>query len=156
MFTHDTGNVILNLITCGEMVVCAVAQSYSFSYKDFTDEPISPLVKNHMIPKRKNHNLCNTVWKILFSTREVLDDAQRTFIKENDAEDSLRETQLDELMKAKSAAFNWSDEELLGEMDEHIRQEIIIKEKYAKKSKQSAYSSIISRVPRFGQQQDRK
>ena len=25
VFTHNTGNVILNLITCGEMVICAIA-----------------------------------------------------------------------------------------------------------------------------------
>lgn len=36
--------------------------------------------------------------------------------------------QLDELKRAKNSAFNWSDEELLGDMDDG--REIIYKEKY--------------------------
>ena len=93
------------------------------------------MLKNHMVPKRKNHNLCNTVWRVLFSTRDVLDDAQRTFIKENEDEENERETQLDELMRVKQSAFNWSDEELLGEMGPNDQKAITVKNKYDKKTK---------------------
>lgn len=92
VFTHNTGNVILNLITCGEMVLCAIAQSYSFSYSDFIQGPITPLKTHMVMPKGKNHNLCDTISRVLFSTRDVLDDAQRTFINEDDDEVGERET----------------------------------------------------------------
>ena len=41
--------------------------------------------------------------------------------------------QLDELKRAKNSAFNWSDEELLGDMDD--LDDITYKDKYNKKSK---------------------
>lgn len=37
LFSRDTGNILLNLIISFEMVVCAVAQSMAFSYKDFAE-----------------------------------------------------------------------------------------------------------------------
>lgn len=106
------------------------------------------MLKNHMVPKRKNHNLCNTVWRVLFSTRDVLDDAQRTFIKENEDEENERETQLDELMRVKQSAFNWSDEELLGEMGPNDQKSITVKNKYDKKNK-STLQVIKSKMPKF-------
>jgi len=62
--------------------------------------------------------------------------------------------QLDELKRAKNSAFNWSDEELLGDMDDVS--DIVYKDKYAKrKSKKggpkggsSAYSQIKQSVKR--------
>ena len=66
---------------------------------------------------------------MLFSTRDVIEDAHSAFIKEID-EDNDRQLQLDELKKAKSSAFNWSDEELLGDMEDS--DDIVFKEKYKK------------------------
>ena len=39
--------------------------------------------------------------------------------------------QLDELKRAKNSAFNWSDEELLGDMDDVS--DIVYKDKYTKR-----------------------
>lgn len=52
-----------------------------------------------------------TVFKVLFATTDVLDDARNTFIKNGDDQQE-RETQLDELMRGEQA-FHWSDEELI-------------------------------------------
>lgn len=56
--------------------------------------------------------------------------------------------QLDELKRAKNSAFNWSDEELLGEMDD--KSDIIYKDKYQKRknhnSGNTAYSQIKAQV----------
>lgn len=47
--------------------------------------------------------------------------------------------QLDELKRAKNAAFNWSDEELLGELDDMT--DVVYKDKYAKpQKKQNTYT----------------
>ena len=83
VLTHTSGNVILNLITCGEMVLCAVAQTYSFTYKDFlTQADLSGRDTPHRVKNKKNHNLCDTLSQVLFySTRDVLDDAHSTFLK---------------------------------------------------------------------------
>ena len=54
--------------------------------------------------------------------------------------------QLDELKRAKNSAFNWSDEELLGDMDDVS--DIIYKDKYVKKAKKGTYNQIKSSVKR--------
>lgn len=41
--------------------------------------------------------------------------------------------QLDELKRAKNSAFNWSDEELLGDMEDVS--DIVYKDKYGKQKK---------------------
>ena len=83
---------------------------------------------------------------MLFSTRDVIEDAHSTFIKDLDEEQD-RQLQLDELKRAKNSAFNWSDEELLGDMDD--MSDIIYKDKYSKKTKRSGgttYSQIKQKV----------
>ena len=62
----------------------------------------------------------------------MIDDAHDTFIKEMD-EERDKQLQLDELKKAKNAAFNWSDEELLGDMEDISN--IVYKDKYQKKKR---------------------
>ncbi len=48
---------------------------------------------------------------------------------------------MDELKRAKNSAFNWSDEELLGDMDDLT--DIVYKDKYQKPRKQKgAYSQL--------------
>ena len=56
-------------------------------------------------------------------------------------------------MRVKSAAFNWSDEELLNELDVN-RKNITVKSKYDKKNK-SALNSIKSKI-KFGSQEAKK
>jgi len=54
---------------------------------------------------------------------------------------------MDELKRARNSAFNWSDEELLGE----DLTDIIYKDKYSKKAKKksvNAYSQLKDRVHR--------
>lgn len=55
--------------------------------------------------------------------------------------------QLDELKRAKNSAFNWSDEELLGEMDDIS--DVVYKDKYQKRknhNSNNAYSQIKAQV----------
>jgi len=56
--------------------------------------------------------------------------------------------QLHEMKRAKNSAFNWSDEELLGDMDDVS--DIIYKDKYTKRKPKAktAYSQIKSSVRR--------
>jgi len=50
------------------------------------------------------------MFKILFATADVIDDAHNTFLKEED-EERDKETELDELKRGKQA-FTYSDEEV--------------------------------------------
>ena len=57
--------------------------------------------------------------------------------------------QLDELKRAKNSAFNWSDEELLGDMEDVS--DIVYKDKYgkhskSKKSKGSSQNSTYAQI----------
>jgi len=60
--------------------------------------------------------------------------------------------QLDELKRAKNSAFNWSDEELLGDMEDVS--DIVYKDKYGKRkskkgpSASETYSKIKKSVKR--------
>lgn len=51
-----------------------------------------------------------TLFKILFATGDVIDDAHSTFLKEEVDEKMEKETQMDELSRG-SQAFTWSDDE---------------------------------------------
>lgn len=55
---------------------------------------------------------------------------------------------MDELKKARNSAFNWSDEELLGDVDD--LSDIIYKDKYpkAKKKSSNAYSQLKDKMHR--------
>ena len=50
--------------------------------------------------------------------------------------------QLDELNRAKNSAFNWSDEELLGDMEDVS--DIVYKDKYGKPKSKKKGSSTYS------------
>lgn len=50
--------------------------------------------------------------------------------------------QLDELKRAKNSAFNWSDEELLGDMDDLT--DVVYKDKYTKRNTKKKSSSAYS------------
>lgn len=56
--------------------------------------------------------------------------------------------QLDELKRAKNSAFNWSDEELLGDMEDMT--DIVYKDKYTRRKSKAntAYSQIKQSVKR--------
>lgn len=128
LFSRDTGNVMLNLIISLEMVFAAVAQSMAFSYHDFADASIEANSKGSFTVKhRRSQGVCEAIGQILFSTRDVIEDAHSTFIKDIE-EDQDKQLQMDELKKAKNSAFNWSDEELLGDMDDLT--DVIYKDKY--------------------------
>jgi len=51
------------------------------------------------------------VFKVLFATSDVIDDAKNTFIKDIE-EQREHQLQMDELRQGESA-FTWSDDELL-------------------------------------------
>jgi len=55
-------------------------------------------------------NCCVTLFKILFATTDVLDDAHNTFLRDEDDDPKEKETQFEGLNRGK-ASFNWSDEE---------------------------------------------
>ena len=70
----------------------AVAQSMAFSYHDFAEAMAYELPKSSssdvsFTPKRKrqgSQSTCSAIWQVLFSTRDVIEDAHSTFIKEMD------------------------------------------------------------------------
>ena len=129
VFSRDTSYELLNLITCGEMVVAAIAQSIAFTYKCYIDAPALPGARGSDNPHSVNKNrkqqqpgFCLKLLSLLTSTTDVIDDTRNTFIKSYDDDQSDRETQLDELMRCNDA-FNWSDEELLDELDRDDRRQ---------------------------------
>ena len=52
--------------------------------------------------------------------------------------------QLDELKQMKTSAFNWSDEELLGDADD--MRDVIYKDKYRKKKSRAASGNAYSHI----------
>lgn len=87
LFTRDTGNVALNLIISAEMVIAAVAQSMAFSYHDFADARRSFDAASGSFTFKNQHQaqgICEAIGKVLFSSREIIEDAHSTFIKEID------------------------------------------------------------------------
>ena len=150
MFSKDTGNVVLNLIISVEMVFAALAQSYAFTYTDFADARSyeSPKSGSFAVKNvhRREQGICEAIGQVLFSTREVIEDAHSTFIKDMEEEQD-KQLQLDELKRAKNSAFNWSDEELLGDMDD--MSDVVYKDKYTKKkTTNNAMSQLKASVRR--------
>ena len=90
LFSRDTGNVILNLIISVEMVGVAIAQSKAFTYHDFVEvEAIdSPKRTSFVAKKSKNSGsgVCSAMKNLIFSTKDVIDDAHSAFIAEIDEE----------------------------------------------------------------------
>jgi len=85
LFSRDTGNIILNLIISVEMVFAAVAQAMAFSYHDFADARRSYDVEKGVYTMKNQHQaqgICEAIGKVLFSSREIIEDAHSTFIKE--------------------------------------------------------------------------
>lgn len=111
--SHEAGNIILNLITCAEMVLAAIAQAYAFSYRDFIDN------------QKAKGEILKTLGQIFFA-KDVLQEAHRSFIQDF-KDDKEQETQMDELLKEQKAAFNWSDEEMVNELDSKTKQHMTIK-----------------------------
>ena len=134
LFSRDTGNIMLNLIISLEMVFAAIAQSMAFSYHDFADTHASFEKNANFSYKHARHGqgVCEAIGQVLFSTREVIEDAHTTFIKDIE-ENPDKQLQMDELKRAKNSAFNWSDEELLGDMDD--LKDVVFKDKYQKKGR---------------------
>ena len=80
--------VLLNVLTCGEMVIISYAQSQAFNYTQFkTSEELIGFA-----PKRQKDNCVVTFFKILFATADVIDDAHTTFLKEELDDDKEKET----------------------------------------------------------------
>jgi len=73
---------LLNLITCAELVVAAIAQSIAFTYKGFLEYDKSP-----------ERNVIRTIGQIIFA-KDVIDDAHTTFIRDYQDEED-QETQMD-------------------------------------------------------------
>jgi hypothetical protein len=80
------------------------------------------------------------MFKILFATADVLDDAHNTFLKEED-EIRDKETELDELKRGKQA-FTYSDEEVA--IAGNFVDENVMKAKYNKKKKLRAIGDKLS------------
>lgn len=116
------------------MVGCAIAQAMAFPYTDYMDDRIDQGSTRHK--KRNGPNFCQKFFQIVFASRDVIDDARNTFIK--DIEDEReRATQLD-VMRTK--AFNWSDEELIQDNEEAAKR--LQREKYGKR-KQTNYQKAL-------------
>lgn len=77
----DLGDMIYNLLTCFEMVLIAHAQSKAFNWNQFQAERGGVSAVNHSAYLQKD-NCCLTFFKVLFATKDVLEDAQNTFLKD--------------------------------------------------------------------------
>ena len=132
------------------MVFAAIAQSMAFSYQDFADARSHDTLKTSFKPthNRKKPGVCEALGQVLFSTRDVIEDAHSTFIKDVN-EEKDKQLQLDELKKAKNSAFNWSDEELLGDVDDLSN--IVYKDKYQKPKRKITNSSYTSTAQQLKQ-----
>jgi hypothetical protein len=77
---QESGSMALNLLTCAEMVVISYAQSQAFNVSQFRWR------------KGARKDCCLvTAFTVLFSARDVFDDAHNTFIKDT-IEERERET----------------------------------------------------------------
>lgn len=70
VISRENGDSLLNLITCAELVVAAVAQSIAFSYRGFLEYDKSP-----------ERNVIRTIGQIIFA-KDVINDAHTTFIRD--------------------------------------------------------------------------
>ena len=129
------GGFILNLIICFEMVIIALAHLYAFPWTDYIDER-----DDRASRFKKSLTFCENIFRILFASRDVIDDVQNTFV--NDYKDQQDETlQLDSIRKT---AFNWSDEELLaGDLDPEDFEAKMYKDKYGKKKQSKMQKAMI-------------
>ena len=120
------------------MVFAAIAQSMAFSYLDYADEHSyeTPIKSSFQSKRYHKQSMCQALCAVLFSTRDVIDDAHSTFIS-GVADEEDNQMQLDELKRAKNAAFNWSDEEMLEGMDDLSK--VVYKDKYQKPKRKNAY-----------------
>lgn len=74
IFHHQTAKFLQDLLICLEMVIAAIAHSFAFSYKDFIDysKLDNPILKNF--------------GKVL-NVKDLIDDAENTFIKKQEIND---------------------------------------------------------------------
>lgn len=150
LVTKEGGDMTYNLLTCAEMVMIAYAQSQAFNWTQFQGSDNHALSKTQ--PAYQRDNCCVTLFKILFATKDVLDDAHNTFLKDEDDDPRERETQFEELNRGK-ASFNWSDEEefSIGQSVKYSKKKRqSSKEKQSeldRTAKQSADSTIIKKIP---------
>lgn len=74
VFEYQTAKFLQDLLICLEMVFAAIAHSFAFSYSDFID-----------YSKLDNPILVN-FGKVL-NVKDLIDDAENTFIKQQDIND---------------------------------------------------------------------
>lgn len=95
---------------------------------------------SHRNTKRQNQNFFANLFRIVFASRDVIDDARNTFIKDMEDEREC-ETALDTMTRK---AFNWSDEELLTpEMEKLEKEKRMYKDKYGKKKQTKIQKALI-------------
>ena len=71
------GGFILNLIICFEMVIIALAHLYAFPWTDYIDERHDQASRF-----KKSQTFCQNIFRILFASRDVIDDVQNTFVND--------------------------------------------------------------------------
>ena len=80
------------------MVFAALAQSYAFTYKEYLDT------------KRKKNSMFRTIGQVL-NMKDVIHDANNTFIKHKLKDEEERNSQIQVVLK--DQAFNYSEDELM-------------------------------------------
>lgn len=96
ILSKDTGTELLNLITCAEMVLCSIAQSIAFTYKSYLDQSttnVAVFENPHSVNKNRKHpGFCESLFSLVTSTTDVIDDTRNTFIKSYDEDVDYKET----------------------------------------------------------------
>ena len=74
VFQYQTAKFLQDLLICLEMVFAAIAHSFAYSYQDFIDysKLDNPILEN---------------FGKVFSVKDLIDDAENTFIKQHDIND---------------------------------------------------------------------
>ena len=122
------------------MVIVAIAQTMAFTYTDYMDERTFTSNPSNRNPMRPNQNFFANLFRIVFASRDVIDDARNTFIKDMEDEREC-ETALDTMTRK---AFNWSDEELLTpELEKLEKEKRMYKDKYGKKKQTKMQKALI-------------
>jgi hypothetical protein len=73
----DRADMIYNCLTCFEMIVIAHAQSQAFNWNQFKAE-----LHINQDDKARRPNCCATLFRIIFASKDVIDDAHNTFLKD--------------------------------------------------------------------------
>jgi hypothetical protein len=102
IFQHHTAKFLQDVLICLEMVFAAIAHSFAFSYKDFIDY------------SKLDNPIFRNLGKVL-NVKDLLDDAENTFIKARDIDD----LQMEEIATLKGKERKSCDQDRITSSSDH-------------------------------------